>query len=66
MINISFILANPNKINQEDTIIKNGIDIMLALDISESMLAEDFKPNRLTVAKQVLTQFIKTIQTDRV
>ncbi|MBN1898928.1 MAG: VWA domain-containing protein [Spirochaetes bacterium] len=43
-----------------------GIDIMLALDISGSMMAEDFKPNnRLTVAKKVLSDFVKGRKTDR-
>jgi Ca-activated chloride channel family protein len=44
-----------------------GIDIMLALDISGSMRAEDFKPqNRIYVAKQVVGDFVSRVSTDRV
>ncbi len=43
-----------------------GIDIMVALDISSSMNAEDFKPNRLTAAKDVLRKFIKGRPNDRI
>ncbi len=42
-----------------------GIDIMLSLDISGSMLAEDFKPNRLEAAKDVAMQFINGRPNDR-
>jgi Ca-activated chloride channel family protein len=43
-----------------------GVDIILALDVSSSMLAEDFKPrNRLVAAKQVAEEFIKGRQNDR-
>jgi len=65
IITSGIILSNPNKINEEETILKNGIDIMLALDVSESMLAQDFEPDRLTVAKEVLTKFSEKIETDR-
>ena len=43
-----------------------GIDIVIALDVSESMLAEDFKPNRLEAAKEVGIQFIKDRPQDRI
>ncbi len=43
----------------------NGIDIILALDVSTSMLAEDFKPNRLEAAKQVAQNFISSRPYDR-
>ncbi len=43
-----------------------GIDIMLALDVSGSMRAEDFRPNRLAVAKKVLSDFVKGRKTDRI
>lgn len=52
------VLARPqssNRIHNETT---EGIDIVMAIDISGSMLAEDFKPNRLEAAKDVATQFI--------
>jgi len=43
-----------------------GIDIVLSLDISGSMLAEDFKPNRLEAAKDVAMQFISNRPNDRI
>jgi len=60
-------LAQPQSglVSQEVT--SEGIDIMLILDISGSMRAEDFQPqNRLYVAKQVIEDFISQRQTDRV
>ena len=49
-----------------DTSNRNGVDIMVALDISSSMNAEDFKPDRISVAKDVLTNFIKGRPQDRI
>lgn len=43
-----------------------GIDIMLALDVSESMNADDFLPNRITVAKAVIRDFIQRRSNDRI
>jgi Ca-activated chloride channel family protein len=52
-------LARPQKLLQERQMETEGIDIMLALDISTSMLAEDFRPkNRLEAAKTVASEFI--------
>lgn len=45
---------------------KNGIDIILAIDASGSMLAQDFEPNRLEVAKRVAKQFVDSRKGDRV
>jgi len=45
---------------------KNWIDVQIVMDISYSMIAEDLKPNRLTVAKDVILDFLDKIQTDRV
>ena len=65
LINFILILANPNTTNVSQKIKKNGIDIVLALDISWSMEAEDLKPNRIESAKRVIKWFIKNLQTDR-
>lgn len=43
-----------------------GIDIMISVDISSSMLAEDLKPNRLIAAKEVASEFISRRSTDRI
>ena len=43
-----------------------GIDIVISLDVSQSMLAEDLKPNRLAAAKEVAKEFIEDRPTDRI
>lgn len=43
-----------------------GIDIVLSMDVSLSMLAKDFKPNRMEVAKDVMLDFIETRSNDRI
>src|SRR5688572_8743131 len=45
---------------------KNGIDVMLALDVSNSMLAQDVSPTRLERAKQVLSKIMDKLENDRV
>mgnify|MGYP005840410635 CR=1 FL=1 len=45
---------------------ERGVDIMMAVDISTSMLARDFKPNRLEATKEVVRQFVKDRRSDRV
>ncbi|MFW6137833.1 MAG: vWA domain-containing protein [Spirochaetota bacterium] len=59
-------LARPQKGYIEEKLITRGIDIVLALDISSSMKAEDFKPNRLGAAKKVAKEFIAGRNTDRI
>lgn len=59
-------LARPQKTNEKVEQWTEGIDIMLALDISQSMQIEDFQPNRLEAAKQVARDFIKGRIQDRI
>lgn len=60
-------LARPQSGHTEEEVTTEGIDIVLALDISSSMLAEDFKPkNRLEAAKLVAEQFINGRKNDRI
>ncbi len=60
-------LARPAKATQERDLQTKGIDIVISLDISGSMLAEDFKPeNRLAVAKQEAIKFIRERLNDRI
>lgn len=59
-------LARPQKINDQIEQWSEGIDIMLLLDISESMQLEDLKPNRLEAAKSVATDFIKGRSHDKI
>ncbi len=65
LINFIIILANPNTTNVSQKIQKNGIDIVLALDISGSMEAKDLKPSRIEAAKNVINNFIWNLKTDR-
>ncbi|PIQ87260.1 MAG: aerotolerance regulator BatA [Candidatus Omnitrophica bacterium CG11_big_fil_rev_8_21_14_0_20_45_26] len=60
-------LARPQQVSAEREFEASGIDIVLALDISGSMLAEDFKPaNRISVAKEEAKRFIKGRHSDRI
>ncbi len=59
-------LARPQKGYIEETLETEGIDIVLSLDISSSMKAEDFKPNRLGAAKNVAKEFIGGRKTDKI
>ncbi|MBI3791223.1 MAG: VWA domain-containing protein [Gemmatimonadetes bacterium] len=60
-------LARPRTGAREDQVLSEGIDIVVALDISSSMLAEDFQPqNRLEVAKARIKDFILARQGDRI
>ena len=59
-------LARPQSISDKQNISTEGIDIVLELDLSGSMLAEDFSPNRIEAAKQVATEFIDARTNDRI
>lgn len=59
-------LARPQRANTEVEQTAEGIDILLVLDISESMLIEDFRPNRLESAKLLANDFILGRQYDRI
>lgn len=61
-----FIIAQPIEKNTEEKIKKNWIDIMLLLDVSYSMIAEDLQPNRLSAAKEIIDKFLDKLQNDRV
>lgn len=58
--------ARPQTSSRTQDVSIEGIDIVMALDISGSMLAKDFKPNRLEAAKEVATEFIEGRPTDRI
>lgn len=60
-------LARPQRVTAEKEYQTKGVDIVISLDISGSMLAEDFKPeNRLVVAKQEAKKFIRGRENDRI
>lgn len=59
-------LARPQSSSSEKTVSTEGIDIVITLDVSTSMLAEDFKPNRIEAAKKTALQFIENRKDDRI
>ena len=59
-------LARPQSSLDEEKVTTEGIDIVMAIDVSSSMLAEDLKPNRLEAAKNVAIDFIKGRYNDRI
>lgn len=58
-------MARPQRRWQEEKIQADGLDIVLALDISPSMLSKDFDPDRLAVAKRVASDFVENRPYDR-
>jgi len=62
---IVIVLARPQSTNTWKNITTEGIDIILAIDVSGSMLARDFTPDRLEAAKEIGIKFISGRQTDR-
>ena len=59
-------LARPQTFSSGENVYTEGIDIAMLLDISGSMLAEDFKPNRLDAAKNVIDEFVAGRTTDKI
>lgn len=59
-------LARPQREFSEETVKGEGIDIFLVMDLSSSMLARDFNPDRLTVSKQVAIDFVQHRTYDRI
>ncbi len=59
-------LANPRTPTGNSNIRRNGIDVMIALDVSKSMLAQDIKPNRLERAKQLISRLVDKMPDDRI
>ena len=63
---LSLALARPQMSNRWQSESTEGIDIMMALDISGTMLGEDLKPNRLEAAKAVATEFVLSRPNDQI
>ncbi|MBJ2176152.1 VWA domain-containing protein [Aureibaculum sp. A20] len=59
-------LVNPKMGTKLKTIKREGVDVVFALDVSKSMLAEDVAPNRLEKAKQIISRIIDKLGSDRV
>ena len=63
---MSFALVNPKIGTKLETVKREGVDVVFALDVSTSMLAEDIAPNRLEKSKQLVRQIINTLAGDRI
>ena len=59
-------LARPQIGTKMEKVQQTGVDVVIAVDTSSSMLAEDFKPNRLQKAKRSLLSFIKLLRGNRI
>lgn len=59
-------LVNPKMGTKLKTVKREGVDIVFALDVSKSMLAEDIAPNRLEKAKQIISKIIDKLGSDRI
>jgi Ca-activated chloride channel family protein len=59
-------VARPQSFSTGENVYTEGIDVAILLDISGSMLAEDFKPNRLDAAKNVIDEFVQGRTSDKI
>jgi Ca-activated chloride channel family protein len=59
-------LANPRKPDESSEGMRKGIDIVIAMDVSNSMLATDIAPDRLSRAKQFISKLVDNLQDDRI
>ncbi len=59
-------LVNPKMGTKIETVKRQGIDIVFAVDVSKSMLAEDVAPNRLEKSKQIVSQLINQLGSDKI
>jgi Ca-activated chloride channel homolog len=66
LVALCIALARPQSTNTTENIDTEGIDIVLAMDVSGSMVAEDFKPNRIEAAKAVALKFVDQRPADRI
>ena len=63
---ISIAMVNPKIGTKLETVKREGVDVVFALDVSKSMLAEDIAPNRLEKSKQLVAQIINSLAGDRI
>lgn len=59
-------LGNLQAEGKSDNVKRKGVDVMIALDVSKSMLATDVKPDRLSRAKQLMTRLVNQLPDDRI
>ncbi len=65
MVSLIFALADPQTGSRLEKVKRKGIDLMICLDVSNSMLAQDIKPDRLERAKQAISRLIDVLEGDR-
>lgn len=58
--------SNPRRPGNMENVSRKGVDVMIALDVSKSMLAQDVKPNRLEKAKQLINRLLDILDNDRI
>lgn len=63
---LSIALVNPKLGTKTETVKREGVDLVFALDVSKSMLAEDITPNRLAKSKRIISEIINNLKGDRV
>ncbi len=66
LASITIALVNPKFGTKLETVKREGVDIVFAVDVSKSMLAEDIAPNRIEKSKQLVTQIVNNLASDRV
>ncbi|TRX23848.1 VWA domain-containing protein [Flavobacterium franklandianum] len=66
LVVLIFGLVNPKIGTKMETVKREGIDIVFAMDVSKSMLAEDVAPSRLEKSKQIVSQIINQLGSDRI
>jgi Ca-activated chloride channel family protein len=66
IVAIIFALADPQFGSKLEKVKRKGAEIIIALDVSNSMLAEDIKPNRLERAKQAISKLVDNMENDRI
>ncbi len=66
LLSLVFALADPQTGSRLEKVKRKGIDLMICLDVSNSMLAQDIKPNRLERAKQAISRMIDDLEGDRI
>ncbi len=66
LVGLIFGLVNPKIGTKIETVKREGIDIVFAMDVSKSMLAEDIAPSRLEKSKQIVSQIINQLGSDRI
>lgn len=64
--NLAMALVNPKIGTKLETVKREGVDIVFAVDVSKSMLAEDIAPNRLEKAKRIVSEIVNNLASDRI